>query len=198
MLFHVESVDGVEADGPGEQMGTHDEDLERNLSPAKDFLEQRAHANRLADDLDGIAKVFDAGVLLSKLAKHETRPGGQDAHNEDEDDAGNEAERGHDGGQRQDTEGDGLGDEDDASLPPGQGLEVDDGGGCRVGLHGSEDATVLFGVAGAAVVILVEDAGRGAGSDLLLFDGGHSDVSKRRFGCVYSMRRLFVACASRG
>lgn len=109
--------EGVHADGPGEQMRSHDKDLEEDLSPTKDFLEKRAHSDGLSNNLDGITKVFDKGVVFAEVGKHETGQRGEEAHDEDEDDAGNEAEGGDDGGEGQDTERDGFGDEDDTALP---------------------------------------------------------------------------------
>ena len=98
-------------------MAAHDHDLEDDLRPSKDLLERAAHADGLSEDLDGVAKVLDVGVGPVELCEHEARVGGQHAHEEDEDDAGDEADGGEDGGQGQDAEGDCLGDEDDAALP---------------------------------------------------------------------------------
>ena len=53
-------------------MGGHDEDLEKDLGPTKDLLEQRAHADRLANNLDSIAKVLDKGVVFAEVGKHQT------------------------------------------------------------------------------------------------------------------------------
>ena len=98
-------------------MATHDEDLEYDLPPAKDLLEQGAHAHRLADDLHRVAKVADEGVLLAELAEDEARVGGHNGEDDDHDYAGDEAEGGHGRGEGEDAEGDGLGYEDDAALP---------------------------------------------------------------------------------
>lgn len=108
---------GVHADGPRQEMAAHDHDLEDDLGPAEDLLEDAAHADGLSEDLDGVAEVEHVGVRLVELAQDEARVRRQDAHDEDEDDAGHEADGGQDGGQREDAEGDGLGDEDDATLP---------------------------------------------------------------------------------
>lgn len=119
--------EGVEADGPGKEMGAHDEDLEDGLSPAKDLLEDAGKGNvetkeadgahGSANDLDGIAKVFDKGILFLELAEHETRVCGKEAHDENEGDAGAEAEGGDDGGEGEDSERHGFGDEDNAAFP---------------------------------------------------------------------------------
>lgn len=98
-------------------MAAHDEDLEDDLGPAKELLEQGAEAVGFADDLEGVTEVLDEGVLLVELGEHEAGVCGEEGHDEDEDDARREAESGNDGGQRQDTQGDGLGDEDDTTLP---------------------------------------------------------------------------------
>lgn len=98
-------------------MATHDENLENDLAPAKHLLEQGAHANRLANDLDRITKVADKGVLFPELAEDEAGVGGHDGEDEDHDDARHQAEGGHGGGKGEDAERDGLGDEDDAALP---------------------------------------------------------------------------------
>lgn len=121
------SGEGIEADGPSEEMRAHDKDLKDDLGPAKDLLEdagkgdvktkeaERAHGS--TNDLDGIAKVFDKGVLFLKLAEHEARICGKEAHNQNEYDAGSEAKGGDDGRKREDSERDGFGDEDNATFP---------------------------------------------------------------------------------
>lgn len=133
-LADATATQGIETDGPCKQMGAHDEDLEQNLGPSKDFLEQRTHANRLANDLDGVTKVFDVGVFFSELAEHEAGPGGEATHDEDEDDTGDEADGSDDLGQGKNTQRDCFGDENDATLPRGREvLAVGTGAGVTAG-----------------------------------------------------------------
>ena len=54
-------------------MAGHDEDLEDDLAPAEDLLEDGSHSHGPPDDLDGVAKVHHERVLLPELAQHEAR-----------------------------------------------------------------------------------------------------------------------------
>lgn len=108
---------GVEADGPREEMAARDEHLEDDLRPAKDLLEDAAHADGLADDLDGIAEVLDVRVGPAELAQDDARVRRHDAHEKNEDDARHEAYGGQHRWERQDAQGNGLGNEDNTALP---------------------------------------------------------------------------------
>lgn len=98
-------------------MGSHDEDLEDELRPAKDFLEQPALADRVAEDLQRVAEVVDVRVLFLELAHYEARVGRENAHEDEEDDAGNETDGGDHGRKRKDTKRYSLGYQDNTSLP---------------------------------------------------------------------------------
>ena len=63
---------GVEADGPGEQMATHDENLENGLRPAHELLEEPAHADRAPQDLARVAETLYPRVPLAELAEYKS------------------------------------------------------------------------------------------------------------------------------
>lgn len=107
----------VEANSPSEKMASHDKDLENNLRPTKNLLEDTAHADGFSNDFDSVAKVLDEGVLGAELSEDEAGVGGEEAHYENEDDSGHETDGGEDGGQGEDAEGYSLCDEDDTTLP---------------------------------------------------------------------------------
>lgn len=94
---------GVEADGPGEQMTTHNENLKDGLRPAHEFLEEPAHADRASQNLARVAETLHPRVPLAELAKHETRVPRHDAHEDGEDDSRHETDCGHHGWKREDA-----------------------------------------------------------------------------------------------
>lgn len=53
-------------------MAAHDKNLENDLRPTKDLLENTAHSDGLSDDFDGVTEVLHEGVLGAELSQHET------------------------------------------------------------------------------------------------------------------------------
>jgi hypothetical protein len=98
-------------------MAAHDEDLEDGLRPAKELLEEFAHADGPAHDLASITEALDPGVLFPELAHDEARVRRQDAHENQDNDAGCQPKRRNDGGQRQDTQRHCLSNHDHSGLP---------------------------------------------------------------------------------
>lgn len=107
----------VQANSPSEKMASHDENLENNLRPTKNLLENATHADGFSNDFDGVAKVLDEGILGAEFSEDEAGVGGEEAHYENEDNSGYEADGGEDGGEGEDSEGYCLCDEDDTALP---------------------------------------------------------------------------------
>jgi hypothetical protein len=98
-------------------MASHDENLENDLRPAKNFLENATHSDGLSNDFDGVAKVLDEGVLGAEFSEDKAGVCGEETHHENKDYAGDETDGGEDGGQGEDAEGYCLCDEDDTALP---------------------------------------------------------------------------------
>lgn len=64
---------GIHADGKGQKVAAHDHDLENDLSPAENLLEEGTHANGLPDNLESISKVLNMGILLAELGQYQAR-----------------------------------------------------------------------------------------------------------------------------
>lgn len=54
-------------------MAAQEENLQDELSPAKHFPKDTAHANRPPKESNRISKVLDEGILLPKLGKQKAR-----------------------------------------------------------------------------------------------------------------------------
>jgi len=78
----------VDADGPGKKMASHDENLEDNLRPTKDFLEHTTHTDGRSDDFNCVTEVLDVRVCFAEFGEDETGVCGQESHDENEDNAG--------------------------------------------------------------------------------------------------------------
>jgi hypothetical protein len=98
-------------------MASHDKDLENDLRPTENLLENTSHSDGLSNDFDGVAKVLDEGILGAKFSEDEAGVCGEEAHYENEDYAGDYADGGEDGGEGEDAEGYCFCDEDDTALP---------------------------------------------------------------------------------
>lgn len=98
-------------------MAAHNEDLEEHLAPAEDFLEDTPHADGFPDNLDCIAEIPHERIGLPELPEYDSGIGCQDGQYHDQDDTGHETDGGQRRGQRQDTQRDGLGDQNNAALP---------------------------------------------------------------------------------
>ena len=89
----------VDADCPGEKMASHNENLEDDLCPTKDLLEYTTHADGRSDDFDCVTEVLDVRVCFAEFGEDETGVCGQETHDENEDDAGDQTDGGQDRGE---------------------------------------------------------------------------------------------------
>jgi hypothetical protein len=67
-------------------MASHDENLEDNLRPTKDFLEHATHTDGRSYNFDCVTKVLDVRVCFAEFGEDETGVCGQETHDENEDD----------------------------------------------------------------------------------------------------------------
>lgn len=101
-------------------MASHHEDLEDGLAPAQELPKDDAHGRSAYGPSDNVADAAEGvnlWVLHAELAKDQARVSRENGHDDDEGNTGPDTHARDDRGEREDTEGDRLCEEDSSGFP---------------------------------------------------------------------------------
>ena len=135
----------------GQELGAGTKDSKGEGAESEDLAAERAE-----QDVSGVAHGVDLGVVELELDEEVGRVGCEEAEEDDNDDAGGEADGGEGGGDGEHPVGHDLGDHEQGDDGPGQGLVL--------------DVVVGFGAEDVLVVVLVRGWPGGPGGFMVVVE----------------------------